>query len=318
MLTRFHDNVLPFWRAQQQAGQGVCLITLIGIDGSSPRPLGSQMAVTEQGQSFGYITGGCAEAALIMCAQNALQQNKVECIKLGKNSSYKDITLPCGSGLELYIHPDIHAQSVETLLTALGKRKSTQLNFNLTKATVTCTAMSHPKPWRDKDQFIRPYHPNIKLWIAGKGPVFAALCILAIRSGFELFAASPEPESLHNTGLDTKNIQYLTAPDEFKPDILDPHSALITLFHDHDWEPAILASNLDAECFYLGALGSRQTHGVRMKQLQDLGHSRQSIDRIRAPIGIDIQATTPVEISISILADIIKTYRTPIYGPPRW
>jgi xanthine dehydrogenase accessory factor len=61
----FDDYVLDFALERMQLGQKMALVTLVGIEGSSPRAVGAQMAVSETGDWIGYLSGGCLERAVV-------------------------------------------------------------------------------------------------------------------------------------------------------------------------------------------------------------------------------------------------------------
>jgi xanthine dehydrogenase accessory factor len=68
---------------------------------------------------------------------------------------------------------------------------------------------------------------------------------------------------------------------------------------------------LERNCFYIGALGSRKTHGRRVERLKQQGVSDAALSRIHAPIGLDIGAVSPAEIAVSIIAEITARLRMP-------
>ncbi len=99
-------------------------------------------------------------------------------------------------------------------------------------------------------------------------------------------------------------------PDAALPGIgLDRYTAVAALTHDPKIDDPALAAALRAECFYIGALGSRKTHARRVERLTAAGFSQAEIARIQAPIGLDIGAVSPAEIAVSILAEIVATLR---------
>ncbi len=79
--------------------------------------------------------------------------------------------------------------------------------------------------------------------------------------------------------------------------------------HDPNNDDFPLADALRKGCFYVGALGSRKTHAKRVERLTALGLSSTEIDRIKAPIGLNIGAASPAEIAVAILAEVIEAYR---------
>ena len=91
---------------------------------------------------------------------------------------------------------------------------------------------------------------------------------------------------------------------------LDRYTALAALTHDPKIDDPALEAALAAECFYIGALGSKKTHAKRVERLLASGFDDAAIGRIHAPIGLDIGAATPAEIAVSELGEIIADLRT--------
>ncbi len=90
---------------------------------------------------------------------------------------------------------------------------------------------------------------------------------------------------------------------------LDRYCALAALTHDPKIDDPALAAALAAECFYVGALGSRKTHAARVARLTEAGFGPEQIGRIRAPIGLPIGAVSPAEIALAVLAEIVAALR---------
>ena len=90
---------------------------------------------------------------------------------------------------------------------------------------------------------------------------------------------------------------------------LDRYTALCLLTHDPKIDDPALIAALKADCFYIGALGSRKTHGGRLARMAAAGFSADQTARIHAPIGLDIGAVSPAEIAASVLGEIIAALR---------
>jgi xanthine dehydrogenase accessory factor len=91
--------------------------------------------------------------------------------------------------------------------------------------------------------------------------------------------------------------------------VLDRYTAVAALTHDPKIDDSALAAALRADCFYIGALGSKKTHARRVARLMETGFDEAEIARIHAPIGLDIGAVSPAEIALSILGEVIATLR---------
>jgi xanthine dehydrogenase accessory factor len=90
---------------------------------------------------------------------------------------------------------------------------------------------------------------------------------------------------------------------------LDSYTALAAVTHDPKIDDFPLSEALKANCFYVGALGSRKTHAARVARLKEIGRSEDEISRIAAPIGMDIGASSPAEIALATLAQIVQAFR---------
>jgi xanthine dehydrogenase accessory factor len=99
-------------------------------------------------------------------------------------------------------------------------------------------------------------------------------------------------------------------PDKALPPLnVDRYTAFVALTHDPKIDDPALIHALERDCFYIGALGSRKTHGRRLDRLREQGVSDTNLARIHAPIGLDIGAVSPAEIAVSIMAQITERLR---------
>jgi xanthine dehydrogenase accessory factor len=125
-----------------------------------------------------------------------------------------------------------------------------------------------------------------------------AVTVIDPRTAFSTPARSPDTTLLH----DWPNEAVATlAPDR--------RTAILTLTHDPKIDDPALEAALRSEAFYIGALGSRRTHAQRVERLKSAGFDDAAIARIRGPVGLAIGAQTPVEIAISIMAEITAVLR---------
>lgn len=302
-----YENLIAEAIAFRAEGQRIALVTLIDNTGSSPRPLGSQMVVAEDGRSVGYLTGGCAESVIVEEATSAIAAASSRQIRLGVGSPYLDIRLPCGAGIDLYIDVAIADVRLGRIDDALRTREAIALDTD--PATGRHRVVADAVKALPKGAFRRWFIPRRRLLILGKGPNTPALAALAAASDHEVLALAPDRPTLDACRQAGIAVRPLTSPRAFVCLPTDRWTAAVLLFHEHEWEPALLAPLLGSDCFYVGALGSRTTHQHRVAQLAATGLEAET-PRIHAPVGLDIKAKTPTEIAISILAEITLAYRS--------
>ncbi|KQT97493.1 XdhC family protein [Rhizobium sp. Leaf453] len=162
----------------------------------------------------------------------------------------------------------------------------------------------------DRPLFINVYLPPPRIVVIGAVHISQALAGMATLAGFDLSIIDPRsafatPERFGQTAL------FADWPEDVLKDApLDAYTALVAVTHDPKIDDFPLISALAADCFYVGTLGSRKTHARRVERLSKAGLDEAAIARIRAPIGLDIRASSPAEIAVSILAEIIQTLRT--------
>ncbi len=300
------ENVLPALKAWRKVGRKTALATLVRINGSSPRPLGSQMAVADSGEAAGLITGGCAEAAIIAEARAAIEAGENLCIRYGAGSPYMDIRLPCGSGIDVFFDVSMADEKLDALLAAQSARRRALLHFDLEGLATRVSA-----DWDEVNSggYVKRYDPVVRVLAIGKGFIVPFVAQMAAAAQCEAHVYSPEQETLTLAQSACTRITHLTHDRQFDPSIIDAATAVLLLFHEHEWEAHFLEAALRSDCFYIGALGSRRTHADRLALMRERGIDEASLARIRGPVGLDIGAKSPPEIAISILAEIIETYR---------
>lgn len=311
-------RALDAWLDFRRRGERAALLTLVRIDGSAPRPIGSHIAVSETGVAFGYITGGCAEAALAAEAVEALQEGGSRLRRYGQGSPYIDVKLPCGSGVDIHFAVDAPDEVIETAAARLAARRTAALAFDLKTGAVSLATDGAATGFGPAgDVFIRAYAPLIRVEIIGKGPVTPALARLASAAGFDVGVISPEDETLALCRPFAARARALATPGDYSAADVDRWTAAAVVFHEHDWDPPAISTLLKSDAFYVGALGSRKTHAARIEQLNAIGVPAHEIARIAAPIGVDIGAVAPEEIAVATLAEIVKAARFSRCGA-RW
>jgi xanthine dehydrogenase accessory factor len=162
-----------------------------------------------------------------------------------------------------------------------------------------------------KRLFLNVYAPTARLVIIGAVHISQALVPIAQSLGYDVTVVDPRtafasPERFPNVPL------IAEWPDEALPPLnIDRYTAFVALTHDPKIDDPALLHAFQRDCFYIGALGSRKTHGKRGERLKVLGATDADVGRIHAPIGLSIGAVSPSEIAVSIMAEITAQLRLP-------
>ncbi len=267
------------------------------------------MVVAEDGAWSGFLTGGCAEPAIAALAQQSLAEGRNQLARLGHESPYVDIQLPCGSGIDLFFAIDPPEEVLVDALGCLRERRAVALEFALAEQTRVRIIEQGAAPITAQDSFRRWFTPQRRLLVLGSGPVSVALAVLAAGQHHDVIVLTPD--SATRAALLDRDIDVhaLNSAADLARVELDADSSACLLFHDHERETELLANLLELPLYYIAALGSQQTHATRLEALRSSGIQPQQLQRIHGPAGIDIRARTPGEIALSILAEATLRYR---------
>jgi xanthine dehydrogenase accessory factor len=282
-------------------------VTLVGIEGGSPRGIGAQMAVCEDGTYAGYLSGGCLEQAIALEAQALLAKGENRLVRYGRGSPYFDIKLPCGSGLDVYFDCGLAPETIAAMARLRRARTPFALVSDLGhgRTRIETGVAWQRGSFRDGNNFMRAYVPVPRMVLFGAGPSVPALYRIAQAAGLDVQAwGGDEPT---RSALDAQGLAHAVtpaAPDAFLEG-LDAFSAVVLAFHEHAQEPAILERVLNSPAFYIGVLGNHAVHRARLAQLEAAGHSKDVLARIRAPIGIIPQAKSQATLALGILTEIL-------------
>ncbi|RIV82466.1 XdhC family protein [Aurantiacibacter zhengii] len=268
-------------RAACRPGVGLCTIT--HIEGSFSRRLGAQLAVNPDGSVIGSLADGCLEQEL---AREISACGERRVLRYGAGSPNIDFRLPCGGGLDILIDPEPDREACRAVVTRLDDRQEARLT------------LPHPSPMPQ-----RRYVPDLRLMLFGEGPELAAMSQLATASGIVS----------ESHGRDDGSLALGQVPDHLTA---DRWTAIVLLFHDHEWERAILQWALTTPAFLIGAQGGSPARAAREADLVSLGFAPQQVARIASPLGTVKHSREPMGLALSALAGIVGEYerRHPHHG----
>lgn len=299
------DDVLEDLVAWHAQGLRTALVTLVAIDGATPRPLGAQMAVAEDHRYCGYLSGGCIEPAIALEACQAMAAGQNRLVRYGKGSAYLDLQLPCGSGLDLYFDQGLSAEVVA----AIAQRRAARHAFTLVTDLVRGESHIADEAVRSANGlvdriFYRPVLPAPRVLLVGGGPALTAIAVLFDAVGWRMDVFTPDDAvrtDLQMRGIGVHGLAGADALDGHG----DPWTAAVVAFHEHAWEAPVLARILRSPFFYVGVMGSRQAQATRVGQLQDMKVPETDIARLKSPIGMIGGAKSRATLAAGILAEVM-------------
>lgn len=287
-------------------GHKVTLVSVAKTWGTSPRPVGSLLAVSSHGQFYGSVSGGCVEEDLI---ERLTQQpcHKPQLIMYGETPEQRHhFGLPCGGVLQLVIEPFNDIEDVTQLINKINARQAIYRSIELNTLNIQkCLWQKHHNIELSGNTWHNIFGPTWRLLIIGAGETAQFLAQMAQGLGYEVLVSDPRPEYRKNWPL-TQFPLLEGFPDDIIADMtVDERTAIVAVAHDPKVDDMALLTALKSEAFYVGALGSQQNNHDRRQRLQQhFGFSQAQVSRLHGPVGIYIASKTPAEIALSILAEI--------------
>ncbi|MEE1888980.1 XdhC family protein [Pseudomonas carassii] len=296
-----------------QAGHRVLLATVARTWGSSPRPVGSMMALRNDGRVVGSVSGGCIEDDLIHRYTTAyggpgLPEGAPEVIRYGISADDAHrFGLPCGGTLELILEFMPAITPLRQLLGQLDNGQLMRRQLTLANGAVDLESTATPEQFCfDGRQMINTLGPGYRMLLIGAGALAEYLATMALFNGFRVAVCDPRPE--HMATWSVAGVEYLKGmPDDVVRDFkADLRTCIIAVSHDPKLDDLALLEALHGPAFYIGAIGSRRNSQLRRERLiEHFGETEQSLERLHGPIGIYIGSKTPAEIAVSVMAEVL-------------
>jgi len=319
-------------------GRRVAIATVVNTWRSSPRPVGSVMVVDDDGQSWGSVSGGCVEGAVIEAAAEVIKGRQSVALEFGgiEPEQLWEIGLSCGGRIRVFVEPS-PLESDAGLWNRAAALSSTRKGYVWAVSTSDQDARHalfspgehSDHPWAqqaraayekgtsceaevgDETVFFDVRRPVDRLVIVGGVHIAIPLVKFAKDCGFETVVIEPRAA--------------FAALDRFPapPDVIIqewPNTALeslelsddnyaVVLTHDPKIDDQALRLLMRSPVRYIGALGSRTTQEQRRKTFAEEGFTESELARIHGPVGLDIGALTPEEIALSIIAEVVQVKR---------
>jgi xanthine dehydrogenase accessory factor len=299
-----NDSVLN--AATQWKGAPLALATVVSTWGSAPRPRGSHMLVHADGRFEGSVSGGCVESDILATAAEVIAGAPFQLKNYGiADAAAWEVGLPCGGEISVLVQPvsaeGFDPELFDRIAEARDDGKALQVVTDL------ASGQSSLRP-QEGAAFVNRYDPPRRLLIVGAVQIAQALGGLTREMGIATTVIDPRARFLTE-----ERFPGVTLDDRWPDEAVEaldpgPATAVVTLSHDTKIDDPALIAALAHPTAYVGALGSRRSHAARRERLAAAGVSEADLDRIDAPVGIDIGAVGPAEIALSIAAAMVGAF----------
>ncbi|GAA1678296.1 XdhC family protein [Glycomyces endophyticus] len=326
------NTIAAALRAWMREGRPFALASLVGTTGSSPRPLGTALAVDDRGAAVGGVSGGCVEAAVYLKCQEVLEHGAPAVESFG----YSDedaiaVGLTCGGTMDVLIvrvEPDdtaiaaaldaiLDGEPVTLVRATEGPRLGQAVAITahgvvrgprsgpLDSAPFEFGADLPAASGRTGEYAVEVHTPPPRLLVYGAIDFAGPLVRIAKQLGYRVTVCDARAVFATDVRFPEADEVVVDWPHRhFDRTAVDADTAVCVLTHDEKFDTPLLERALPSDAGFIGAMGSRATHRARLARLRDTGVPEDALARLRSPIGLDLNGRTAEETALSILAEI--------------
>jgi xanthine dehydrogenase accessory factor len=316
----------------EQRGDWIAIAMVVGAKRSAPRPLGTKMAINDRGEIAGGVSGGCVEGAVVEIAARVIYRNEPELTTFGiAEDEAWGVGLPCGGEIDVWVErystsrflkiDRTGGRAVEvTVLEGadIGKKLLVQAD-GTSSGTLGSAARDREALhaasdllWAERSVRRGPLFydvaaPSPRLIAVGAIDIAAALCKLAHATGWRTYVVDPRSRFASRSRFPDATGVIAAWPTEAFAALggLDAATSIVVLSHDPKIDDAALTLALRSPARFIGAMGSRDATLTRRERLEAAGLTEHELDRLSAPVGLDLGAESSEETALSILAEVI-------------
>lgn len=291
--------------------------TVVKTERSAPRAPGAVLAVSEHGEVAGSVTGGCVEPAVYDEAREVLAGGPPRLVTYGiADEEAFEVGLPCGGTVHIFV--DLAERDiVEGIAAAVREGRPVALEVRVAgdrigeKRLVPNGAVAETGLASD-ELFVSSFLPRPEMYVFGAVDHAAAVATVGRFLGYRATVCDARAKFVTPERFPEVDELVVEWPDRFLAQApVDERTVICVLTHDHKFDIPLLKVALDTPAGYIGAMGARRTNADRAERLRGEGVSEEALERIRAPIGLDIGSRTPEEVAVAVAAEIVQTFRKP-------
>lgn len=305
-------------------GRTIWLCTVLSTFGSSPREPGSLMVATSDGHHVGSLSGGCVEEDFLERVAAGEYEQPAVIVRYGDPGSNSPesprIRLPCGGILDVLVERMVATAKtrdhLERIQQALSGQNEIARHIRLTDAMwwLSDAEPTGPRVVQNETEETVTVRigPVAKLILAGYSTVSEACAQFASSLGYEVVLCDPREEVTNGMSLPpgVEFVPQLPSLYIASPGACTPSTAIIAATHDPRIDDLAMMAAVKTSASYIGVMGSVRTSQARSERLRRTGGlSKEDVERIHMPIGLNLGSKTPSEIALAIVADMVRVRR---------
>jgi xanthine dehydrogenase accessory factor len=294
------------------------------------------MALNERGEVAGSVSGGCVEGAVVEVAERVLAGAPPRLLHFGiADADAWNVGLPCGGEIDVWVQaydaeptdPPLeyaarHGGRLAEVTLLEGEQRGAKLvvapdgvrtgTLGSPELDVEAVRIASELLWKETSErhgalFVDVVAPPPRLILFGAVDISAALCRLARAAGWQSYVVDPRGRFATAERFPDAELVISAWPaDAFRwIGAIDPATSVVVMSHDPKIDDAALVLALRSPARFVGAMGSRMAHAARLERLRELGLGDEELERLAAPVGLDLGAVSREETALSILAEIV-------------
>jgi xanthine dehydrogenase accessory factor len=316
-------ETLERWVAE---GLQVATATVVATERSAPRDPGAVLAVSERGEVAGSVTGGCVEPAVYEEARQVLAGGAPRLCTYGiADEEAFEVGLPCGGTVHIFVDA-LDPELVRPLAEAVREERPVALEVAISGSDLGAKRLVSPGDGvagellaraetgvvetEEGERFVTSFAPRPNMYVFGAVDHAAAVADIGRFLGYRVTVCDARARFATKERFPEVDELVVEMPDRFLSQApVDERTAICVLTHDHKFDVPLLKVALETPAGYIGAMGSRRTKEERAERLKADGVTDEQLERISAPIGLDIGSRTPEEVAVAVAAEIVATFR---------
>ncbi len=331
-------NIYAVINEYLQTGRRGMLATVIKREGPAPRDVGTKMFVGEEGTIFGTVGGGYGEAEVYNEALFLMNNDQTKVLRLLTETQKAEAgDAGCGGNLHVLLEPvtaryiDLYREieSAEKdrkkgiVITGFhdGVLSKTFVDKNMNcvgdaladEAILLRDSLFHEKKAvLIGEVLVDPLRITFPLYLFGAGHVSGYVSMIARIAEFDVTVIDDREEFANRERFpDADLIIGGNIHDTFECLEFTGNEYVVIVTRSHETDAAVLYEALQKPARYIGMIGSTRKVKAILGQMRGKGLNEENLKRVHAPIGIPIEAETPQEIAVSIVAELIAARNSP-------